>query len=82
MTPAQRLAQALYDSHGPDMVAAARDYMARLDMAGYAIVPVDATEPMVRASRYAWTTGVNYPQLPAIRHAAAVRAFQQEISAE
>jgi len=82
MTPTQRLAQALYGSHGPDMVADAQAYAKRLAESGFAIVPVEADNDHLEAMHNAMFssafTGHELPMLHA-GYAAAIQAYQQEI---
>ncbi len=78
MTPAQRLAHALYGSHGPAMVAGAQAFAKRLLSDGYAIVPVEMTDAMVDAAVSA-DHGKTLGSRVAHAHAAAIQAYQQEI---
>jgi len=80
MTAAQRLAQALYGYHDEKAVEAARDYVARLDKAGYAVVPDTATWAQLAAGQKAWLADPE--RRSSTLYAAMIRAFQQEISAE
>jgi len=84
MTPTQRLAQALYGSHGPDMVADAQAYAKRLAESGFAIVPIsindEHAEGIWRAAYDEWAEfGSRNEDAGRAALAAAIQAYQQEI---
>lgn len=84
MTPAQRLAHALYGYHDDTAVKAARDYAKRLKESGFAIVPVEATGTMVKTGvdhRLSTSIGManRWPADTSILFETMIEAYQQEI---
>lgn len=81
MTPAQRLAHALYGSYDPERVQEARYFAKRLKESGFAIVPEEATDAM----HHAYTEAADDIDGPAAMYlqsdaySAAIQAYQQEI---
>lgn len=84
MTPAQRLAHALYGSCEPERVQEARDFAKRLKESGFAIVPVSISdehaEGIWSAAYDEWAEfGSRDEDAGRAALAAAIQAYQQEI---